>query len=130
MMHERRVGRRFARAGAVTTLAFVLVGVGASAASAHATVKTTSPPQSAVFKSGAGPRVVVVGFDEPVIAQPTFLKVYDGAGKPVTGVQANGVQKSAHPQATLPALPDGTYHEIDITHIPLGTKSTCTDGTE
>src|SRR5262245_3046848 len=114
MMHERRVGRRFARAGAVVTLAFVLVGFGATAAFAHATLKNTSPPQSAVFKSGDGPRVAVLGFDENVAASPTFLKVYDGAGKAVPGVHA-ATQNSDHPQATLPPLPDGTF--VAVWHI-------------
>src|SRR5690242_8838075 len=108
MMQERRVGRRFARAGGMVTLAFVLVGLGASAAFAHATLKNTSPPQSAVFKSGAGPRVVVLGFDETVNASPTFIKVYDGSGKAVPGVKA-AQQSSDHPQATLPSLADGTF---------------------
>jgi copper transport protein len=114
MMQERRVGRRFARAGAVVTLAFVLVGFGATAAFAHATLKNTSPPQSAVFKSGAGPRVVVLGFDENVAASPTFLKVYDGAGKAVPGVHA-ATQNTQSPQATLPSLPDGTF--VAVWHI-------------
>src|SRR3954471_7835009 len=108
MMHERRVGRRFARGGAVVAIAFLLVGLGATAASAHATVKNTSPAQSAVFKSGDGPRLAIVGFDEPVNAGATFLKLYDGAGQAVSGVQARA-QTSAHPQATLPALRDGTF---------------------
>src|SRR3954470_3775700 len=114
MMHERRVGRRVARCGAVVAISFVLVGVGATAASAHATVKNTSPAQSAVFKSGEGPRIAVVGFDEAVNAGPTFLKLYDGAGQAVPGVQARA-QTSAHPQATLPALHDGTF--VAVWHI-------------
>ena len=114
MMQQRRAGRRFARAGATVALAFVFLGAGATAAFAHATLKNTSPPQSAVFKSGAGPHLVVLGFDENVSASPTFLKVYDGAGRAVPGVHATA-QNTAIPQATLPLLPDGTF--VTVWHI-------------
>lgn len=113
-MQRRRVGRRFARAGAVVTLAFVLTALGATAASAHATLKNSRPAQSAVFKSGAGPSVVLLEFDEAVQAQPTFVKLYDPPGKAVPGVRADA-QTSENPFAKLPALRDGTY--VVVWHI-------------
>ena len=115
MMQERRVGCRFARAGGMVTLAFVMIGLGATAASAHATLKNTSPPQSAIFKSAHGPRLVLLAFDESVTATPTFLKLYDGAGHSVPGVAARTTQRTQTPQSQLPSLADGTY--VAVWHI-------------
>ena len=95
-------------------LVCVLSALGTSVASAHATLKDTSPVQSAIYKSGAGPRVAFVTFDEPVNASAGFLKLYDGSGHAVLGVRARP-QTARRIEAGLPPLSDGTY--VAVWHI-------------
>src|SRR4051812_35164642 len=100
-----RVLRRAAFGGAVALL--VLVG-SASAASAHATLLSTTPAQSEHFAADAPPTQVTVTFDEGVTATPDSVGVYDGAGKPVVLKPTTGLPRTAI-GAALPKLSDGTY---------------------
>jgi copper transport protein len=89
-------------------LVCVLSALGTATASAHAKLQNTSPSQSATYKSGDGPRVAIVTFDEAVNAPAEFLKVYGGTGQALQGVVARP-QKAARVEAALPPLRDGTY---------------------
>ena len=110
----QQLRRRVAKFGAAATVVVLVVLAPASAAFAHATLVSTSPAQSAHFPAKAPPKSVVVVFDEAVVATPTTIGVYDGAGqamkvRPVTG--------GSHKQvgAALPPLPEGTY--VVVWHV-------------
>ncbi len=80
-----------------------------AAASAHARLEGTSPPQGAVAKQE--PSAVIFEFDEPVEGNFGAVRVYDAAGERVDKGDAfhpdgEGSRLGVHLQ---PGLPDGTY---------------------
>jgi copper transport protein len=80
-----------------------------AAASAHARLEGTSPPQGAVVKQE--PSAVVFEFDEPVEGNFGAVRVYDAAGERVDEGDAfhpdgEGPKLAVH---LKPGLPDGTY---------------------
>ncbi|MBS1846429.1 MAG: CopD family protein [Actinobacteria bacterium] len=80
-----------------------------AAASAHARLEGTSPPQGAVVKTE--PSAVVFEFDEPVEGNFGAVRVYDAAGERVDEGDAfhpdgEGPKLGVH---LKPGLPDGSY---------------------
>ncbi|HVX33901.1 MAG TPA: CopD family protein, partial [Solirubrobacterales bacterium] len=80
-----------------------------AAASAHARLEGTSPPQGAVVRHE--PSAVVFEFDEPVEGNFGAVRVYDAAGERVDEGDAfhpdgEGPKLAVH---LKPDLPDGTY---------------------
>jgi len=80
-----------------------------SAASAHARLEGTSPPQGAVVKQEPG--AVIFEFDEPVEGNFGAVRVYDAAGERVDEGDAfhpdgEGPKLGVH---LKPGLPDGSY---------------------
>jgi copper transport protein len=80
-----------------------------AAASAHARLEGTSPPQGAVVKQE--PSAVVFEFDEPVEGNFGAVRVYDAAGERVDEGDAfhpdgEGPKLGVH---LRPGLPDGSY---------------------
>lgn len=80
-----------------------------AAASAHARLEGTSPPQGAVVKRE--PSAVVFEFDEPVEGNFGAVRVYDAAGERVDEGDAfhpdgEGPKLGVH---LKPGLPDGSY---------------------
>jgi copper transport protein len=80
-----------------------------AAASAHARLEGTSPPQGAVVRHE--PSAVVFEFDEPVEGNFGAVRVYDAAGERVDEGDAfhpdgEGPKLAVH---LKPGLPDGTY---------------------
>lgn len=110
--HPRRV-RAFGRytviaANALAVLA-ALALLAPAAASAHARLEGTSPPQGAVVKREPG--AVVFEFDEPVEGNFGAVRVYDAAGERVDQGDAfhpdgEGQKLGVH---LKPGLPDGSY---------------------
>ena len=91
----------------LVTAATLLVG-GATAASAHANLRSTDPAQSAVFPAGKPPAKVVLHFDEEVTVRSDAIKVFAPNGKPVAAVAVrSGTWKDV--SATLPKLSDGSF---------------------
>ena len=91
----------------LVTAATLLVG-GATAASAHANLRSTDPAQSAVFPAGKPPAKVVLHFDEEVTVRSDAIKVFAPNGKPVADVAVrSGTWKDV--SATLPKLSDGSF---------------------
>jgi copper transport protein len=87
----------------------VLVLVAPAAASAHARLEGTSPPQGAVVKKE--PAAVIFEFDEPVEGNFGAVRVYDAAGERVDEGDAfhpdgEGPRLGVH---LKPGLPDGSY---------------------
>jgi copper transport protein len=110
--HPRRV-RTFGRYAVITANALVVVAVVAllapAAASAHARLEGTSPPQGAVVKQE--PSAVIFEFDEPVEGNFGAVRVYDAAGERVDEGDAfhpdgQGPRLGVH---LKPGLPDGSY---------------------
>ncbi len=104
-MELRRISWRLA-VGLSVSLAWLVMS--ATAASAHASLVSTTPAQSETFASGEGPRVVSVTFDEAVHAKPSSLAVFDAAGRSLP-LDGPGDVFRAKISAELPGLPDGTY---------------------
>jgi copper transport protein len=80
-----------------------------AAASAHARLEGTSPPQGAVVKQE--PSAVIFEFDEPVEGNFGAVRVYDAAGERVDEgdafhPNAEGPRLGVH---LKPGLPDGSY---------------------
>ncbi|HEX3360349.1 MAG TPA: CopD family protein [Solirubrobacterales bacterium] len=80
-----------------------------AAASAHARLEGTSPPEGAVVK--AEPSAVIFEFDEPVEGNFGAVRVYDAAGERVDEGDAfhpngEGPRLGVH---LKPGLPDGSY---------------------
>jgi copper transport protein len=80
-----------------------------AAASAHARLEGTSPPEGAVVK--AEPSAVIFEFDEPVEGNFGAVRVYDAAGERVDEGDAfhpdgEGPKLGVH---LKPSLPDGSY---------------------
>ncbi|HEX5503238.1 MAG TPA: CopD family protein [Thermomicrobiales bacterium] len=80
-----------------------------AAASAHARLEGTSPPQGAVVKQEPG--AVIFEFDEPVEGNFGAVRVYDAAGERVDEGDAfhpdgEGPKLGVH---LKPGLPDGSY---------------------
>ena len=80
-----------------------------AAASAHARLEGTNPPQGAVVKTE--PSAVVFEFDEPVEGNFGAVRVYDAAGERVDEGDAfhpdgEGPKLGVH---LKPGLPDGSY---------------------
>jgi copper transport protein len=80
-----------------------------AAASAHARLEGTSPPQGAVVKQE--PSAVIFEFDEPVEGNFGAVRVYDAAGERVDEGDAfhpdgEGPRLGVH---LKPGLPDGSY---------------------
>lgn len=80
-----------------------------AAASAHARLEGTSPPQGAVVKTE--PSAVIFEFDEPVEGNFGAVRVYDAAGERVDEGDAfhpdgEGPKLGVH---LKPGLPDGSY---------------------
>lgn len=80
-----------------------------AAASAHARLEGTDPPQGAVVK--AEPSAVIFEFDEPVEGNFGAVRVYDAAGERVDEGDAfhpdgEGPKLGVH---LKPGLPDGSY---------------------
>src|SRR6201996_1421589 len=80
-----------------------------AAASAHARLEGTSPPQGAVVKTE--PSAVIFEFDEPVEGNFGAVRVYDARGDRVDEGDAfhpngEGPKLGVH---LKPGLPDGTY---------------------
>jgi copper transport protein len=80
-----------------------------AAASAHARLEGTSPPEGAVVK--AEPSAVIFEFDEPVEGNFGAVRVYDAAGERVDEGDAfhpdgEGPKLGVH---LKPGLPDGSY---------------------
>jgi copper transport protein len=109
---HRRV-RRFGRYAAVTANALAalvaLALLAPAAASAHARLEGTNPPQGAVVK--AEPSAVIFEFDEPVEGSFGAVRVYDAAGERVDEGDAfhpngEGPKLGVH---LKPGLPDGSY---------------------
>jgi copper transport protein len=80
-----------------------------AAASAHARLEGTSPPQGAVVKTE--PAAVIFEFDEPVEGNFGAVRVYDAAGERVDEGDAfhpdgEGPRLGVH---LKPGLPDGSY---------------------
>src|SRR6201996_3801045 len=103
----RDSGRRAARASALAVLVLALLLP--AAASAHARLEGTSPPQGAVVK--AEPAAVIFEFDEPVEGNFGAVRVYDAAGERVDEGDAfhpdgEGPRVGVH---LKPGLPGGSY---------------------
>src|SRR6185437_2537269 len=95
-------------ANALVVLALVALLVPA-AASAHARLEGTSPPEGAVVKTE--PSAVIFEFDEPVEGNFGAVRVYDAAGERVDKGDAfhpdgEGPKLGVHLE---PGLPDGSY---------------------
>lgn len=89
-------------AGATLAL---LLGVGTSPASAHATLISTDPAEGEVVPQT--PDVVTLTFDEPVSLTAQGIRVFDAQGEPVP---ADASSADAVVTADLPdELSDGTY---------------------
>jgi copper transport protein len=110
--HPRRVrsNDRYAviTANALAVLA-ALALLAPAAASAHARLEGTSPPQGAVVKQE--PSAVIFEFDEPVEGNFGAVRVYDAAGERVDEGDAfhpdgEGPKLGVH---LKPGLPDGSY---------------------
>jgi copper transport protein len=91
------------------SLAIVVLLLLPAAASAHARLEGTSPPQGAVVKQE--PAAVVFEFDEPVEGNFGAVRVYDAAGNRVDEGDAfhpngEGPKLGVH---LKPGLPDGSY---------------------
>ncbi len=108
----RRV-RTFPRYARVTANAFAalvaLALLAPAAASAHARLEGTRPPEGAVVK--AEPSAVIFEFDEPVEGNFGAVRVYDAAGERVDEGDAfhpggEGPKLGVHLE---PGLPDGSY---------------------
>ncbi len=84
-----------------------------AAASAHATLLSTTPTQSARYSSASGPRTVALVFDNVVTTSAETLGVYDGRGKPVHVALLRGSGKTV--RGRLPRLVDGSY--VVVWHI-------------
>src|SRR5580692_4985919 len=101
---------RYARVTANTLAVLVaLVLLAPAAASAHARLEGTSPPEGAVVK--AEPSAVIFEFDEPVEGNFGAVRVYDAAGERVDEGDAfhpggEGPKLGVH---LKPGLPDGSY---------------------
>jgi copper transport protein len=89
--------------------------VGAVVASAHATLLSTSPAQSATYPSGKPPPSVSVTFDEAVDATTSSIHVYGSKGKAVPGATVPKAVTTAHVLAPLPHVGDGTF--VVVWHI-------------
>ena len=90
-------------------IAFATLLLLPAAASAHARLEGTSPPQGAVVK--VEPAAVVFEFDEPVEGNFGAVRVYDGGGNRVDEGDAfhpngEGPKLGVH---LKPGLPDGSY---------------------
>jgi copper transport protein len=90
-------------------LAFAIALLAPAAASAHARLEGTSPPEGAVVK--AEPSAVIFEFDEPVEGNFGAVRVYNAAGERVDKGDAfhpngEGPRLGVHLQ---PGLPDGSY---------------------
>lgn len=102
--------RSFGRYAAVTANALVALALLApAAASAHARLEGTSPPEGAVVK--AEPSAVIFEFDEPVEGNFGAVRVYGAAGERVDEGDAfhpggEGPKLGVH---LKPGLPDGSY---------------------
>jgi copper transport protein len=108
----RRV-RTFGRCAAVTANALAalvaLTLLVPAAASAHARLEGTDPPEGAVVKTE--PSAVIFEFDEPVEGNFGAVRVYDAAGERVDEGDAfhpggEGPKLGVH---LKPGLPDGSY---------------------
>jgi copper transport protein len=108
-----RCVRAFPRYARVTANALAaLVGLALlapAAASAHARLEGTDPPEGAVVK--AEPSAVIFEFDEPVEGNFGAVRVYDAAGERVDEGDAfhpdgEGPKLGVH---LRPGLPDGSY---------------------
>ena len=98
-----------ARLGKTLALLCALALLLPAAASAHAQLEETSPPQGAVVKHQPG--AVVFRFDEPVEGNFGAVRVYDASGKRVDEGDAfhpngEGPRIGVHLE---PGLPDGSY---------------------
>lgn len=92
-------------AGLVALLSALLLGLGASPASAHATLVGTDPAEGEVLAEA--PDVVTFTFDEPVSLTDRGILVFDAAGEPV---DADASSADEVVTADLPdELDDGTY---------------------
>ncbi len=90
-------------------IAIVMLLLLPAAASAHARLEGTSPPQGAVVKTE--PSAVVFTFDEPVEGNFGAVRVYDADGERVDKGDAfhpngEGPKLGVH---LKPGLPDGSY---------------------
>lgn len=94
---------------AVTAVVGIVVILGASPASAHAELLSSSPPQSSVLLSP--PRQVVLRFDEPVEIDFGSIRVLDLGGRRVDegGTRHPAGDGRAVGIALPGRLPDGTY---------------------
>ncbi|HVV91613.1 MAG TPA: copper resistance CopC family protein, partial [Solirubrobacterales bacterium] len=109
--HPCRVRVRTSRHYAAITANALVVGalLLPAAASAHARLEGTSPPQGAVVKREPG--AVIFEFDEPVEGNFGAVRVYDAAGERVDEGDAfhpngEGPKLGVH---LKPGLPDGSY---------------------
>ena len=112
---RRGVARGSARAAAMALVAVGALVLTATAASAHATLLSSDPAQSAHYPAGAPPGSVSLVFDENVTVTPASVSVYDGGGHPVRAVSARGSRTTRRVEVGLPRLGDGTY--VVVWHI-------------
>lgn len=99
------MARRFAYLVATVLLAGLGMLAGASAASAHATIVTTSPADGAIVQHA--PAQVTATFDEPVGVSPTSLEVFAPNGG---RVDTGGTKHGSSPAQIVVALKSGLGH--------------------
>ena len=109
------VARQAVRVALTAAISLGTLVLGATAASAHATLISTSPTQSASYPSRRPPKVVSVTFDEAVNATTRSIAVYDSRGNAVPGASVAKGVTTARVQALLPPLPDGTF--VVVWHV-------------
>ncbi|HEY2575285.1 MAG TPA: copper resistance protein CopC, partial [Streptosporangiaceae bacterium] len=102
------MARRFAHLVATLFFTGFVLLAGATAASAHATVVSTSPADGSVVKHA--PAQVTVTYDEPVGISPDSLKVFAPNGEQVgTGGAKHGKVPAEVVLALKSGLANGTY---------------------
>ena len=93
---------------AVAVLAFVIVGVWAVPAFAHAVLEGTSPGSGATVRQS--PKAITLTFDEPVEATLGAIRVFDSrAARVDVGAPAHPGGKGREVSVSTPKLDDGTY---------------------
>jgi copper transport protein len=109
-----RVWQACVRLVAAAVIVFGVVIGTATAAAAHANLVSTTPAQSAHFRSGAPPGTVTVRFDDNVTVTPASVAVYDHQGRPLH-VATHQPADHTIVTSSLPRLADGTY--VVVWHI-------------
>ena len=129
MMQQRRVGRRFAARGRHGRARVRVPGARRHGRLCPRHVEEHVTPAVGGVQVGAGPHLAVLGFDEPVSASPTFLKLYDGAGQAVPGVATQGTEQRlraggpARCSLTAPSWRCGTSSRPTVTPSRVRSRS-------